>query len=448
MKRILLIAVIFQLSSVNIFAQTTYSLQQCIEYALKNHRSIKKAQNDVGSAIARKNEGRAGYLPQVNAQAKWDDNLILQKTALPEEFANALGSKEVAFGTHYSTMAAIQLDQTVVNWSLIEGIRALKPNEQLVKLQKAKTEEDVVYNTIAAYYNILLISENEKLLKQNEDRLSKTLPIVKLQFDKGVIKKMDVDRIQVNYNNIISNEQILASKKNVAYNNLKYNMAMPLDSVITIDTAYSKEIITDLKNYTDTSNVRNRLDLQVLRQSLLLNQINYNRTKAGYYPTLGFYAKYGGQALGDKFKQSFTDWSQFAAIGFRIDVPIFDGLRNSSALKQMGFTIASLKETIAQTEEGLKLQMYNANTDLSTSVSNLTSNKETLDLAESIYNTTTLQYQKGIIGYTDLLSAEYSYKESESNYLQSLVKYLNSKLDADKSNNNLGLYSTPNLNKN
>jgi len=442
MKRILLIAVIFQLSSSNIFAQTTYTLQQCIDYALKNHRSIKKAQNDVGSAIARKNEGRAGYLPQVNAMAKWDDNLILQKTVIPSlNFGGvATPEQEVAFGKQYNTMAAIQLDQAIVNWSYIEGIRALKPNEQLVKLQKAKTEEDVVYNTIAAYYNILLITENEKLLKQSEDRLSKTLPIVKLQFDKGVIKKMDVDRVQVNYNNIISNEEILRSRKEVAYNNLKYNMAMPLDSIITIDTSYSKEVVSDLKNYTDTANVRNRLDLQVLRQSLLLNQINYRRTKAGYYPTMGFYAKYGGQAFGDKFKQSFTDWSQFGAIGFRIDVPIFDGLRNSSALKQMGFTIASLKETIAQTEEGLKLQMYNANTDLSTSISTLASNKETLALAESIYNTTTLQYQKGVIGYTDLLSAEYSYKESESNYLQSLVKYLNAKLDADRSNNNLNSY--------
>jgi outer membrane protein TolC len=124
----------------------------------------------------------------------------------------------------------------------------------------------------------------------------------------------------------------------------------------------------------------------------------------------------------------------------QLNVPIFDGLRNSSALKQMAFSIASLKETIAQTEEGLKLQMLNANTDLSSAVTTLASNKQTMELAESIYNTTTLQYQKGVIGYTDLLSAEYAYKESESNYLQSLVKYLSAKLDADRSNNNLNAY--------
>jgi outer membrane protein TolC len=336
-------------------------------------------------------------------------------------------------------MAAIQLDQTLLNWSYIEGIKALKPNEELVKLKKVQTEEQVIYNTISAYYSILLLSENEKLLKQSEVRISKTLPIVKLQYEKGVIKKMDVDRVQVNYNNIVANLDILKTRKEVAYNNLKYNMAMPLDSSIAIDTNYSKDIV-DLKNYTDTANVKNRIDLKVLRQSLLLNQINYRRTKAAYYPVLTFNAKYGGLSQGNKFGDAFSKWTQFGGIGMQLNVPIFDGLRNSSALKQMAFSIASLKETIAQTEEGLKLQMLNANTDLSSAVTTLASNKQTMELAESIYNTTTLQYQKGVIGYTDLLSAEYAYKESESNYLQSLVKYLSAKLDADRSNNNLNAY--------
>ncbi|HPW87310.1 MAG TPA: TolC family protein, partial [Chitinophagales bacterium] len=70
----------------------------------------------------------------------------------------------------------------------------------------------------------------------------------------------------------------------------------------------------------------------------------------------------------------------------------------------------------------------------------LSVNKETLELAKSIYNTTTLQYQKGVIAYSDLLSAEFAYKEAEANYLQSLVKYLNAKLEADKTNNNLNTY--------
>ena len=58
-------------------------------------------------------------------------------------------------------------------------------------------------------------------------------------------------------------------------------------------------------------------------------------------------------------------------------------------------------------------------------------------LKKSIFDVTTLQYQKGVVSYTEVLSSEFSYKEAEVNYLQSLVKYLNYKLELDKANNNI-----------
>ncbi|HNG26590.1 MAG TPA: TolC family protein, partial [Chitinophagales bacterium] len=120
--------------------------------------------------------------------------------------------------------------------------------------------------------------------------------------------------------------------------------------------------------------------------------------------------------------------------------PIFDGLRNSSALKQMSLNNENIKYNIKQTEDGLKLQLQNAKTGISNAVQNYTINKENLELAKSIFDVTTLQYQKGVVSYTEVLSSEFSYKEAEVNYLQSLVKYLNYKLELDKANNNIQSY--------
>jgi outer membrane protein len=233
LRNIILIIAMSILSDASSFAQTTYTLSQCIDYALKNHRSIKMAANDVETAYARKREGQSAYMPQVNAQLKWDDNLILQSSVIPALTFGSFTSPEqvVQFGNQYNTLAGIQLDQMLFNWSYIQGIKAIKPGYDIAKTKKIKTEEDVVYNTIVAYYNVYLINENEDLLKQNEERLRKTLPILQLQYDKGVIRKIDVDKVQVNYNNITVQQQILSSNKEVAINNLKYNIGMPMDSV-------------------------------------------------------------------------------------------------------------------------------------------------------------------------------------------------------------------------
>ncbi|HNI00920.1 MAG TPA: TolC family protein, partial [Chitinophagales bacterium] len=190
MKQIFVIA--FAFWSTFITAQETMSLKDCVNYALKNHTSISMAKNDLESAVARKNEGRSAYLPQVNAQISWDDNIIKQSTMMPAFPPLTTEPMKLEIGPKFNTIAGIQLDQTIFNMSYIEGIRALKPNEELNKLKLQKTEEDVIYNTVAAYYQLLIINENEKLLNESEVRINKTLPIVQLQYDKGVARKIDV----------------------------------------------------------------------------------------------------------------------------------------------------------------------------------------------------------------------------------------------------------------
>jgi outer membrane protein TolC len=444
MKKTALLFATALLSSIA-FSQTTYTLRECVDYALKNHRSIKVASNDVQVAYARKKEGQSAYLPQINGIAKWDYNIQLQQSALPNEFVQlgaALGQtfpNTVAFGNHFTTVIGVQLDQFLYNKSYIDGIKAIKPSYELSELKKVKTEEDVIYNTTAAYYQILLINEQIKLLLLNEDRLNRTLPIVKLQYDKGVARKIDVERIQVNINNIIAQKEILNTGKKLAYDNLKYNMEMSLDSVIAIDTNYSKEII-DLNSFSDTSNIKNKIELKILRKNLQLQNVLLKRTGASYIPVLSFYAKYAGQTLGNKFGESFKNWSPIAALGLQLQIPIFDGLRTSSALKQSKLNIASLQENIAMTEAGLKFQMKNAGTKYSNAIATIDVNKTSMELAKNILEVVTLQYQKGTISYTEWLASDSAYREAEANYVRSFVDLLNAKLEIDKAHGNLNNY--------
>lgn len=446
MKKIFLIGLLFYSSTTIILkAQTVYTLQQCVDYALKNHRSIKISENDVQVAYARKKEGQSAYMPQINGIAKWDYYIKLQQSALPNEFvqlAEALGKtfpNTVAFGNHFTTVVGVQLDQYLYNKSYIDGIRAIKPSYELSELKKVKTEEDVIYNTVTAYYQILLINEQEKLLLLNENRLNKTLPIVQLQYNKGVAKKIDVERIQVNLNNIIAQKEILNTNKKLAYDNLKFNMEMSLDSVVMIDTNYTKEVI-DLNSFSDTSNIKNKIELRILRKNLQLQNVLLKRTGASYFPVLSFYAKYAGQTLGNKFGESFKNWSPIAALGLQLQIPIFDGLRTASALKQSKLNIASIQENIAMTEDGLKFQLKNAGTKYSNAVASIDVNKTNMELAKNVLDVITLQYQKGTINYTDWLASESSYQEAQANYIKSFVDLLNAKLEIDKANGNLNKY--------
>ncbi|MBK8351982.1 MAG: TolC family protein [Saprospirales bacterium] len=100
------------------------------------------------------------------------------------------------------------------------------------------------------------------------------------------------------------------------------------------------------------------------------------------------------QTLGNKFAESFKHWSPIAALGIKLEVPIFDGFRTQSALKQAKLNIESIKENVSMTEEGLKLQMKNSETQYSEAVKNIDINKTNMDLARNILDVVTLQFQK------------------------------------------------------
>ena len=65
-----------------------------------------------------------------------------------------------------------------------------------------------------------------------------------------------------------------------------------------------------------------------------------------------------------------------------------------------------------------------------------------MTLAKEVYDVTTLQYREGTVPLTDLLNAETSYKESQSNYINSMLSYYQAKLGLEQSTGSLNEFYT------
>ena len=94
---------LFILFSIVAFAQEQpfeFSMQQAIEYALKNNRSALDSQSDVRFAQLQKWETTAAGLPQINADFSYNNWIEQQISLIPAEFFGGLPGEflEVAFG--------------------------------------------------------------------------------------------------------------------------------------------------------------------------------------------------------------------------------------------------------------------------------------------------------------------------------------------------------------
>ena len=96
--------------------------------------------------------------------------------------------------------------------------------------------------------------------------------------------------------------------------------------------------------------------------------------------------------------------------------------------------IVNLQKT--QMEENLHMQVENARSNYAYALDNYNTEKENMELAESIKNKTTTKFKEGIASSLELAQTESQYLATQGNYIQALLDLLNGKSQLDKALNN------------
>ena len=423
-----------------LMAQTdTYNLKACIQYTLDNNPTSTIYANEVKISRQKTLEYISPYLPQINGNFTLDDNLKRQTSIIPAGAVNNPEAIKVQFGTQYNNGVMGQVDQAIFDQTMIYASAGIKNTNLVADLNVQKNNETIIYNTAVAYYQVLITKEQEKLLVQNQKKFEELIKVLQLQYDKGAIKKVDVDRVKVNFNNINAQITLIQTNYQMALNTLKNAMGMDLSSSLSVlDTVnYSADI--KMPEYKEL-NYSNRFDYQVLKANIALQKIDMNRKKTAFLPSVSAYARYGAQGFGNDYSKSFQSWFDYATIGLKVTIPLFSGLRRHSQYMQSKFTLTNAELNLKINENNMQLQQQNAHTKLLSSFNSLNTNKENLALAKEVFDNTSLQYQQGAASLSDFLNADYSYKEAQSNYINSLLNFLSARLDYEKAQGTLVNY--------
>ncbi len=438
--RIPLLGLILLLTSAQTMAQQKYTLKECINYSLQNHLSNQVYKNSAEIANQQGREAIASYLPQINLNTTFDDNLKLATSIIP---AGPISPEPIKFqmGQRYVTGSVAQLDQTIYDQSMIYGIKANAPNKEIAALNEKQNQETLIYNTTAAYIETVIYAEKIRILSINEKKYKELLDIKQLQYDKGTATQVDYNRILVTYKNIVAEKTLAETNRELGLNKLKDAMGMTLDENILINDSLDYDRLipdSDISEF----DVSQLFTYKINAQKIHLQEIDVKRKKAAFLPTLTGYVRYGAQSYSQESSTLFHTWFDYSAAGLKLSIPVFSGFRKESQLKQSELNLLNLQKNFIITNNTLRLQALNANTQLKKSYNDVANNKENLNLAQEVFDITNLQYQKGMGTLTDLLNAEYSLKEAQNNYITSMLNLLSSTLNNEKANGTLIPFAT------
>lgn len=424
------------------YAQKPLTLKECINYSLNNNSNIKIANYNVDISRNKVSEQTGSYLPQINVTGEVDDNLKLSTQLMPAEMMGGTPGTyiPVKFGNKYSTSAGLQLTQKLYDPTSLSMIKTAKINKDISEINQQQTHELTEYNVSLMYFQALVIQMQMNVVKSNLFAIEKSLKSVELKYENGMAKKIDVDKIRVSYNNTKSQLAQAELNYSQSLNSLKYNMGMPLDSpVILADTSVDASFYKFLSATSTQSRMENVFDYQLKKTNISLMQMDRKSKVSAFLPSLSFFGNYNYNAMRQEFTffDANKDWYPGSSIGIKLSIPVFDGLQRNSRLSQSELNIRIAKESLLQTEQSIKVDISNYETQYKNALENIFNEKANLDLAESIYNNTQLEYQEGASSTLDLIQSESSYMVAQNTYFSRLLDLYIARLNLEKSKGNL-----------
>lgn len=417
------------------------TLQNLIQRALETNHNAKKADLDVENSNYKIMEIRSAMLPQVSGTSFLNYNPLLQQSALPGDFFGQPGTTIlVALGQKWNASAGINVNQIIFNQTVFTGLKAASTTREFYELNSELTEENIIEQVASAYYGVMVQRQQLVVLDTTIINTEKLLVVMQTNYQNGLVKKLDVDRISVTLSNLKTRKQQVVNSISLLENQLKFLVGIPLDQFVTFEeidiTEINPQPVQD-----SVSDFSNRLELRMLETQYKLLNYQLKSFQAEYYPTLSLSGNYSYQGLGNVFpigaENGEANWFEVATIGLSLRVPIFNGFATNSRIQQSKIAIEKMEEDISLTKESMNLAYENAITQLSNNLLNLSAQKQNMELAEDVYNNTAQNYNTGLTSLTDLLFAENSLTEAQNNYLTELLKYKLAELQVMKSRGQL-----------
>ena len=403
------------------------NLQEAVKYALENNENIQKASLDeIGSKYQVK-EARSAGLPQVDIKGTGVKTLEKGRIALPARFnPEGTGPLIAEMGTDYNMQAGLSVSQLLFSKSYFVGLKAAKSAEDLYRIRKEMTTEEVIYNVGSAYYQVLQTQEQFNNINANLEKLKQLERILQLQYENDLVKKVDVNRIKVNKINLENQKQNLMTAYEQQQNVLKFFMGMPLEQPIKLSGSAEDALLLEQPTLASAEEpAQNRAQYQVLNKQKELKSLEMENVKSGYYPTLSAFGSYNYQTQydGKLFGNPATMWFPNSQVGLQLNIPVFDGLRKKAQVQQREVEMQKLDLDIQQYNKNTRVALTNAIAQLQNSQSSIVAQEENVKLAQEVYDTTNQLYKEALAPLTDLLNAETSLREAQTNLNNERLKY-------------------------
>lgn len=438
-----------------------FSIQQAVDYALKNNMNVKNALEDVLYQEQVNREVTSNAYPKINASlgTTYNPNVATQVipnfispstyqvlvdegvkdgNGNPIQMPGDFGFIAAQFGTKYSAVGAISLTQILFDGQVFVGLMARDATMRFARKKVEVTEEMIKANIHKVYYQLVVSKTQVELLDANIERLEKLLKDTRIIYENGFAEKLDVDKLNVQLTNLQTEKQKVLNSISNGYFGLKVLMGMPVRDELLLTDKLTDEQIKEGILENSIYKYEDRKEFQYAQIGKELNEYNIRRYKLSQIPTVLLNGQYAKNAQRNKWNFfGKGDWFTISSVSLNVNIPIFNGFYTKSKIQQ---TKIQLRQTENQIE-ALKLTIDNevetAKNNFRSAIATMDFQKKNMELAEKVYQQTKKKYEVGTGSQTEINAAQVELKTAQTSYITALYDAIIAKIDYMKATGKL-----------
>jgi outer membrane protein len=435
-----------------------WTLQECVEYALKNNISIKQSELDTKLADIDKKLAVGNFLPNLNAGGSHSWNIGLNQNIT----TGLLENQTIQF-TSASLNSSIDIYNGLQNQN---RLRRAKLAQTASLYQLSKMQDDISLNIANLYLEILFNKENLKVqqnqLANDEKQLIRSQEMV----DAGMVPRGDLLDMKAT---VASDKQRVTVAENTLFlSRLSLAQLLTLEDFENFDTvdtdvdfkispvlAQTPEAIVQKANET-------RVEIKIAQANLDLASRDIKIAKGALQPSItGFYsfstrASYSERVTGftpntanpfsviaqvegtgqNVLQQNFLPIFSKAAplldqfsdnkghnFGLQLTIPVFNGFSARGNVERSKISFERNNNALKQAKLDLETNVYRSITDAKAALNTYESSLTTMEARKEAFNYAKEKYEVGMMNAFD-------YNQSQTLFINAQSDVVRAKYDA------------------
>lgn len=412
-----------------------FSLEAAIEYGLEKHASTKNALIDEEIAEKKITQLKQSGTPQISFSGEINDFIDVPTSFVPGDFFGAGPGKyiPVQFGQQYSASGGFNFSQLLFDGSYIIGLQAASTYRELSVKQTKQSRTDVAINITKAYFGALVSDANLEIVEANIQRVEKLTNETKALYKAGFVEKVDVDRLELTYNNLLVEKEKAKSFKTLSHLLLKFHMNYPSNEGITL-TDKLEDIARKKTEVPDEVNLNNRPEFEILTTNRKLQELDVKLSHAKYLPSLVAFGtfSYNNAMTSFDFFNTGRRWYPTTLIGAKLSFPIWGGLQRSTEVSQSRLELKKIDNALDLMKNSFQIELESAKRTYQNSLMSLEIVKKNRELAKEIARISKVKYDNGLGSSLELNDAESTLRESDANYFRTLYETLVARTEVER----------------